>query len=304
MGILYEVLSTPPAYVKKAFVRSERAGRSTPPTIIAFGSDRLQHCVLWEPDRVTHDATVMYFHGGGYLVGAPESMIDAANVYNSRGYRFCSVGFRLMPRHPFPAQVDDAFAGIRAAITWLEGHGRPAQRIIVGGSSCGGHLAALAGYGTQLRHAHGMPDDLVAGVISVAAIVDADDMLLRPLPRFAWRSFVDLPTDAPTDDARHRALLPYSPIALVDDLTPGERIPPFFAIHGIADRMSPYAHEAQFVRMLNKRVSAGSGHEIARLHTVDDPRWQHMWTTVTLHKDAVDASEPLKELFGWLNTIA
>jgi acetyl esterase/lipase len=306
MGMLFELLSTPPAYIKKALIRSEQANRTTGPIVIPFGDDRLQHCVLWEPDQVTHDTVVMYFHGGGYLVGTPESMIDAANVYNSRGYRFCSIGFRLMSNSPFPAQVDDAFGGVEAALAWLSEHGRPARRIVVGGSSCGGHLSTLIGYGTWLQRRYGFPAERIAGIISVAAVTDVDDMLLRPIPANLWNRFVDLPTEAPTTEARHRALLHYSPVALLDKVPESQELPPFFAIHGVADRMSPYAHELDFVRKLDRLGRSrydGTGGDIACLCTVQSPLWQHMVTTVTLHKDAVRSSVPLSRLFSWLDAI-
>ncbi|MGI6229858.1 MAG: alpha/beta hydrolase [Tractidigestivibacter sp.] len=298
MGYGYEILSTPAAYLKRAQVGAKEAGRSSKAVVIPFGSHRLQHCVLWEPDHVTHDETVMYFHGGGYLVGTPESMINAADVYNSQGYRFCSVGFRIMPANPFPAQVDDAFDGIAAALSWLGEHGRPAERFFVGGSSCGGHLATLVGYGTWLQRAHRLDPARVAGVISVAAITDADDMLLHPLLAPVWPHYISLPAGS-SHEERHQALLPYSPIALLDQIPAHAPLPPFFAIHGVADQMSPYAHEVTFVRKLQHM----GGTSAARLHTIDDPVWQHMWTTVTLHRNSVEKSAPLTALFAWLDEV-
>lgn len=317
MGALWELASTPAAYAKKAFYKANDPERSTPPVRIDFGPAPLQHCMLWEPDVVRHEEVVFWFHGGGYLVGTAESMLDAANVYNAQGYRFCSVGFRLMPWDRFPAQVDDAFAGIAAALVWLEANGRPCERIFVGGSSCGGHLACLVGYGRWLQEAHGFPAERLAGVVSCAAVVDADDMLLRPFPAPAvWHAYMDLPTHgSDSRAARHMALLPYSPVALVERYaqpggpglgapTPAPNPPtpvPFFAIHGRADTMSPYAHEAAFVRRLNEIAPRpADASPTATLHTVEDWRWQHMVTTVTLHKDPVDKSPALAALFAWL----
>lgn len=304
MGALWELVSTPAAYAKKAFYNANDPGRSTPPVRIDFGPGKLQHCMLWEPDVVRHEEVVFWFHGGGYLVGTAESMIDAANVYNAQGYRFCSVGFRLMPKDRFPAQVDDALAGIEAALAWLEAHGRPCERVFVGGSSCGGHLACLVGYGRWLQERHGFDTGRLAGVVSCAAVVDVDDMLLRPFPEpHVWHAYMDLPVQGkPTMAARHQALLPYSPIALIEDYAqPGAPAPaPFFAVHGRADTMSPYEHEAAFVRRLNQIARTADGHPTATLHTVEDWRWQHMVTTVTLHKDPVDASPALGALFSWL----
>lgn len=311
MGFPYEIISTPPAYLKKALVCSQEAGRSHDPVTISFGPHRLQHCVLWEPDVVTHDVPVMYFHGGGYLVGTPESMIDAANVYNSQGYRFCSVGFRLMPRHPFPAQVDDAFSGIAAALQWLEDNKRPAQRFVVGGSSCGGHLAMLVGYGSWLQRKYHLDASRVAGVVSVAGITHVDDMLLKPIPPFFWKNYIALPTNGSGKNARHKALVPYSPYDLLDDLPDtspqlnantdlnNASIPPFFAIHGRFDKTSPYRHEAAF----GHKLKQFAGDDAACLYTVEQKTWQHMWTTVTLHKDPVSKSAPLASLFLWLSSL-
>lgn len=299
MGLAYEIASTPAAYARKAFYDANDPGRSTPPVRIDFGGDPLQHCVLWEPDQVLHKTLVLWFHGGGYLVGTSESMLDAANVYNSQGYRFCSVGFRLMPFHRFPAQVADAFLGIQAALTWMGAHGRGVPGIVVGGSSCGGHLACLVGYGQELQRTWDFPVSLLRGVVSCAAVVDVDDMLLRPFPSApVWRRYVGLPTRGTSVQARHEALLPWSPLALVEDYArPGTPEPvPFFAVHGRADTMSPYAHEVAFVDRLNQIGGAGT----ATLHAIEDPRWQHMRLTVTMHKDRVEDSPALADLFGWL----
>ena len=80
MGYLYEIATTIPAFAKPAYYDAHPPKRSKKPTIIPFGTDQQQHCVLWEPDEVLHEMPVLYFHGGAYVFGSPESMIDAANV--------------------------------------------------------------------------------------------------------------------------------------------------------------------------------------------------------------------------------
>ena len=104
MGYLYEIATTAPAFGRPAYYDAHPPKRSAEPTIIPFGADRMQHCVLWEPDEVRYETPVLYFHGGAYVFGTAESMLDAANVYNAQGYRFCSVGFREAP--------------LRATCTW------------------------------------------------------------------------------------------------------------------------------------------------------------------------------------------
>lgn len=323
MGCLYELLSTPATYLTHAYYNHHPTGRSSAPVIIPFGPHRLQHCVLYEPDEATHETVVFYFHGGAYLLGDPESMIDAANVYNSQGYRFVSVGFRWVPFHPFPAQAEDAFNGVNTALNWLDCHGRPARRIVIGGTSCGGHLATLLCYGRQLQAEYGLPADRIAGCISIAGITHADDMMLRPFPGYAvWHHYVDLDTQSGERDGRaygrrsrwamHRALAPWSPIELLtpEDFPPDRPPVPFFSIHGFSDKMSPYAAKAEFAARLNALAAGNDAHgktrggkPIASVFTIPDWRWQHMVLTVTLHRRQVEAQPELRALFAWLGRI-
>ena len=323
MGCLYELLSTPTAYLTRAYYNHHPNGRSSAPIIIPFGSHKLQHCVLYEPDNVTHSTVVFYFHGGAYLLGDPESMVDAANVYNSQGYRFVSVGFRWVPFPPFPAQADDAFIGVKTALSWLDSHGRPTRRIVIGGTSCGGHLATLLCYGRALQRRYGLDAERIAGCISVAGITHADDMMLRPFPGYTvWHHYVNLDTQPGEQGGRtyghrsrwamHRALEPWSPIEL---LTPGDYPPdrppvPFFSIHGFSDKMSPYAAETEFAARLNALAAGNDAHgetsngePIASVFTIPDWRWQHMVLTVTLHRRQVEAQPELRALFAWLGRI-
>ncbi len=282
-----------------------------------------------------HQTVVFYFHGGAYLLGDPESMIDAANVYNSQGYRFCSVGFRWVPFHRFPAQLDDAMNGIKAAVSWMDQNGIATDKIAIGGASAGGHLAMMICYGRELQRKYDFPAEKIRACISIAGISNADDMLVKPFPCYAlWRRYVDLPTfGSRTRESMREAAAPYSPIKLLDELSaqsqPDEEtsLPPFLAIHGYADKMSPYVHEVEFVDKLNAisrgndgaygtggSNSAGYSNKssngsfmppsrLATLRTIDKWTWQHMILTVTLHKHKVESFAPLRELFAWLGKI-
>lgn len=82
-------------------------------------------------------ATVVYFHGGGFVVGGLESHDSiCAEICAGTGYRVVAVDYRLAPEHLFPAAVEDAIAATRWAGAQYEG------RIILAGDSAGGNLAA------------------------------------------------------------------------------------------------------------------------------------------------------------------
>ncbi|NIP13963.1 MAG: alpha/beta hydrolase fold domain-containing protein [Pseudomonadales bacterium] len=84
---------------------------------------------------------VLWLHGGGYILGAVED--DRARVIaETLGCTVVSVDYRLAPEHPFPAAVEDAYAGL----SWLAGNaaalGVDPERIAVAGFSAGAGLAA------------------------------------------------------------------------------------------------------------------------------------------------------------------
>ena len=71
---------------------------------------------------------------------------------------------------------------------------------------------------------------------------------------------------------------------------------PLFVVHGRKDTLSPYASQVRLVDALRK----ANGDDAVEFLTLEGRNWQHMNTTVTMHKDAVDESQALSALFAWL----
>ena len=92
-----------------------------------------------EAPGAAHDKVFYFIHGGGYYRGSvASSRLSAVELSAATGARTLSVDYRLAPEHPFPAAIDDVCAGYR----WLLDQGVHAGRIVVGGISTGGGLAA------------------------------------------------------------------------------------------------------------------------------------------------------------------
>ena len=95
------------------------------------------------PDGLTDEAgagnTLLYFHGGGYVVGSTVSHRHiVARIALAAKARVLSVDYALAPENPFPAAVKDAVKAYR----WLLDQGQKPEQIALAGDSAGGGLAA------------------------------------------------------------------------------------------------------------------------------------------------------------------
>src|SRR5439155_2440044 len=107
---------------------------------------------------------LFYVHGSGYIGCSPKTHRGLV----ARLARLCdrpafSVGYRLAPRHRFPAGHEDVVNGY----LWLLDNGFRAEDIVVAGDSAGGHLA-LALCGELRRRGLAQP----AGVVAFSPLID------------------------------------------------------------------------------------------------------------------------------------
>ena len=91
-----------------------------------------------EPAEVSGQGRMLYLHGGGYVVGSPDTHEGLVGELARRiGLRALSVDYRLAPEHPFPAAVDDGLAAYRALLE----AGVDPRDLVVAGDSAGGGLS-------------------------------------------------------------------------------------------------------------------------------------------------------------------
>ncbi|QIS14163.1 alpha/beta hydrolase [Nocardia arthritidis] len=93
--------------------------------------------VLVEPTGTTRAGTILYFHGGSWIFGSPDTAMSlTANLVTRSGFRAFSLDYRLAPEHPYPAAIEDCLSAYRAL---LDG-GTPPSAIAFAGDSAGGGL--------------------------------------------------------------------------------------------------------------------------------------------------------------------
>ncbi|TWV29478.1 alpha/beta hydrolase [Streptomyces misionensis] len=117
------------------------------------------------PGPAPRPGTILYFHGGSFLLGSPETALClTANLVVRTGVRALSLDYRLAPEHPFPAAIEDCLAAYRAL---LDGGEDPA-RIVFAGDSAGGGLTVTTCLAARDA---GLP--LPAAIVAFSAGLDA-----------------------------------------------------------------------------------------------------------------------------------
>jgi acetyl esterase len=111
---------------------------------------------------------LVFFHGGGWVIGDLDSHDVVCRKLADEGeLMVVSVDYRLAPEHKFPAAVDDAIASTKWIAENAKQFGIDAARLMVGGDSAGGNLAAVVAI--SARDGNG-PD--IAGQLLIYPAID------------------------------------------------------------------------------------------------------------------------------------
>jgi acetyl esterase len=115
-------------------------------------------------------ALVVYYHGGGWVIGNIDEYDTLARILANRLHvAVVNVDYRLAPEHRYPAAADDAWS----ALQWAAGQateiaGGPVPLIVMG-DSAGGNLSAVV---AQKARDAGGPE--LAAQVLIYPVTDAD----------------------------------------------------------------------------------------------------------------------------------
>lgn len=186
-------------------------------TEAAYGSDPYQVLEVFSADRPGGDV-LLFFHGGGWTSGYKEWISFMAPAFTAQGITFVSAGYRLAPRHVFPAGFDDAADAFAWVVRHIAAYGADPQRVFVGGHSAGGHWAALLAATSAWRGKRSLPMDAIRGALPVSGVYRFDGAGgLSVRPRFL----------GPSSDADSNA----SPLLCLEP----KYCPPMLITHGSRD---------------------------------------------------------------------
>jgi len=91
------------------------------------------------------DTTVVYIHGGGWIIGDLDSHeANASRIAARLPAHVVQVDYRLAPERRFPAGFGDVVEAIRWVAANIDRFGGDASKLVLAGDSAGGNLAAAA----------------------------------------------------------------------------------------------------------------------------------------------------------------
>ena len=223
---------------------------------------------------------VIIIHGGGFVAGTSKNISEAycADFLAPAGYAVFSINYRLAPKYPYPAMVEDVLTAVRFLRSHAAKWDADPQRIALLGGSAGGYLSNMAG----LR---GVATD--APVQAVVTLYGVSDFSGRPVNEHGHALLDPLIKEKGEEAALREA----SPITHVT-----AKAPPFLLIHGDNDQAVPFDQSTRLQVALRKagasceliRVVHGA-HATGRWHTlpgvVDWEREMAGWLNKTLHHE-------------------
>ncbi len=207
---------------------------------VVYGPLERHRLDVWRTSTTPTDAPVIYYlHGGAWTFGDKrEQGRPMLHEFVRRGWVVVASNYRLAPRFPWPAQIEDA----TRALGWIKKniatYGGDPDRVVIAGGSAGGHLASLLALSaddptwrpTQMSD---VTDWTVRGAMSFYGVLEmtGDETHWRGLGRgirlLLERRVVQFPYLG--HEELYRSLSPYERIA--------KHAPPFFVVQGVNDTL-------------------------------------------------------------------
>jgi acetyl esterase/lipase len=113
---------------------------------VVYGPLARQRLDVWRMSTTPlHAPVVLFIHGGSWMMGDKrEQGRPMLHEFVRRGWIAVVPNYRLAPRHPWPAQIED----VTRVVGWVKKnvttYGGDPERVVIAGGSAGGQLAALA----------------------------------------------------------------------------------------------------------------------------------------------------------------
>ena len=210
------------------------------PVLVVYktiGEVELKLHIFKPPERDTKELSpaIVFFFGGGWVGGTPKQFYHQCEHFSSRGMVAISAEYRVKNRHgttPFECVADG-----KSAIRWVRANagrlGVNPNKIIAGGGSAGGHVAACTGVIEGLDEKQEDPN-----------ISSKPNALVLFNPAV---DLVGLAKRGRSDRGLGKRVKELSPLQHVK-----KGVPPCIIFHGTADRTVPFESVERFSAAMKK----------------------------------------------------
>ena len=143
------------------------------PQKIQWG-DKSQYFLHYTAPAPKADTLVLYIHGGGWNNGSPKDFHFIGQKIAQEGFDCIMPGYRKSPKFRYEEIADDIFKGYTNIKKYLASQEKEYSKVVVMGSSAGGHLGALLCVDRVQQEKYGISPDEFAGFISLGGPVCFD----------------------------------------------------------------------------------------------------------------------------------
>ncbi len=232
---------------------AQRKGFSYPPTFEGarvetyreIGDTKLNVWIFEPAEKAAASAkrpAIIFFFGGGWTSGSPSQFERQCRHFASRGMVAITADYRVGSRHGVKAA--ECVADAKSCVRWVRRHaerlGIDPARIVVGGGSAGGHLAAAT---ATLPGLDAKGEDTAVSAIPNALVLFNPALVMAPIEGLDLKGF------AATSTAERFGCEP-TKISPIHHVRAG--LPPTLILHGKADSTVPIATAEAFESAMKK----------------------------------------------------
>ena len=127
---------------------------------------------LYLPTDKQNFPVLLFVHGGSWRSGDRSQYPGIANRFAKIGIGVVVISYRLAPKNPPPAQIEDTAAAFAFTLKNIAQYGGDPKRIYIAGHSAGGHLVSELALDPRWLAKYGLTSSSIQGVASLSGVYD------------------------------------------------------------------------------------------------------------------------------------